>query len=101
MPNERITEDYVRDHFKNDPLLSAIKLDEQKTSAAKAKACLANASKALTGKIGSPEFIISIPALPDDIIVVECKADSKFHESTDGQNPATHAVDGALHYSSF
>jgi type I restriction enzyme M protein len=101
MPNERITEDYVRAHFKNDALFGAIKLDEQKTTVAKARACLANASKALTGKIGSPEFIISFPALPDDIIVVECKADSKFHESADGDSPATHAVDGALHYSAF
>jgi type I restriction enzyme M protein len=101
MPNERITEDYVRDHFKNDALFGAIKLDEQKTTVAKAKACLANASKALTGKIGSPEFIISFPALPDDIIVVECKADSKFHETADGESPTTHAVDGALHYSAF
>lgn len=101
MANERVTEDYVRDHFKNDPLFSAVKLDEQKASVAKARGCLANASKALTGKIGSPEFIISFPALPDDIIVIECKADSKFHESADGENPATHAVDGALHYSAF
>jgi len=101
MSNERITENYVRDHFKNDPLFSAVRLDEQKTTVGKAKACLASASKALTGKIGSPEFIISFPALPDDIIVVECKADSKFHESADGENPATHAVDGALHYSAF
>lgn len=101
MPNERITEDHVRAHFKNDALFGAIKLDEQKTTVAKARACLANASKALTGKIGSPEFIISFPALPDDIIVVECKADSKFHESADGESPTTHAVDGALHYSAF
>ena len=101
MPNERVTEDFVRDHFKNDPLFSAIKLDEQKATVAKAKACLANASKALTGKIGSPEFIISFPALPDDIIVVECKADSKFHESADGESPTAYAVDGALHYSAF
>ena len=101
MPNERITEDYVRDHFYNDALFGAIKLDEQKTTVAKARACLANASKALTGKIGSPEFIISFPALPDEIIVIECKADSKFHESADGESPTTHAVDGALHYSAF
>jgi type I restriction enzyme M protein len=101
MGNERITEDYVRDHFKNDPLFSAIKLDEQKTSVAKAKACLAKASKNLTGKGGSPEFIISFPALPDEIIVVECKADAKFHKSTDGENPADYAVDGVLHYSAF
>src|SRR5688500_9093738 len=101
MPNERITEDFVRAHFKNDPLFSAIKLDEQKTSVAKAKACLAKASKSLTGKGGSPEFIVSIPALPDDIIVVECKADAKFHKSPSGDNPSAFAVDGALHYSTF
>lgn len=101
MKNERITEDFVRDHFKNDPLFKAIKLDEQKPSVAKARQCLAKASKNLTGKGGSPEFIISFPALPDDIIVVECKADAKSHKSADGQNPAAFAVDGALHYSAF
>ncbi|MBA3510361.1 N-6 DNA methylase [Sphingomonas sp.] len=101
MGNERITEDYVRAHFKSDPLFSAIKLDEQKASVAKAKRCLTKASKNLTGKRGSPEFIITFPALPDDIIVVECKADAKFHQSDDGQNPASFAVDGALHYSAF
>ena len=101
MPNERITEDFVRAHFKNDPLFTAIKLEEQKTSIAKARACLAKASKNLTGKGGYPEFIISIPALPDDIIIVECKADAKFHKSPTGNNPSVFAVDGALHYSSF
>ncbi|ROH93194.1 hypothetical protein ED208_01290 [Stagnimonas aquatica] len=101
MKNEKITEDFVRDHFKNDPLFSAIKLDEQKSSVAKARRCLATASKKLTGKGGSPEFIITIPALPDDIIVVECKADAKFHESADRQYPASYAVDGVLHYSAF
>lgn len=99
--NERITEDTVRDHFKNDPLFSAIKLDEQRASVAKAKRCLSIASKKMTGKGGSPEFIISFPALPDDIIVVECKADAKFHKSDSGACPTTHAVDGALHYSAF
>jgi type I restriction enzyme M protein len=101
MANERITEDFVRDHFKNDPLFSAIKLDEQKASVSKAKACLAKASKNQTGKGGAPEFIISFPALPDDIIVVECKADSKFHENADCEDPSAYAVGGALHYSAF
>ena len=36
MANERITEDHVRDWFKNDALFGAIKLDEQKTTVAKA-----------------------------------------------------------------
>ena len=101
MKNERVTEDFVRDHFKNDPLFNAIKLDEQKPTVVKAKRCLAKASKNLTGKGGSPEFIISFPALPDDIIVVECKADGKFHKSNDGVHPAAYAVDGVLHYSAF
>lgn len=70
MANERLTEGYVRDHFKGDALFNVIKLEEQKTTLAKAKQCLSNASKNLTGKAGSPEFIISFPALPDDIIVV-------------------------------
>jgi type I restriction enzyme M protein len=101
MKNERVTEDFVRDHFKNDPLFNAVRFDEQRASVAKARGCLAKASKNLTGQIGSPEFIISFPALPDDIIVVECKADSKFHKSENGDAPAAYAVDGALHYSAF
>ena len=101
MANERITEGFVRDHFKNDPLFTVIKLDEQKASVAKARKCLAKASKNLTGKSGFPEFIISFPALPEDIIVVECKADVNFHKSADGKNPSAYAVDGALHYSAF
>lgn len=101
MKNERITEDFVRDHFKNDPLFGAVRFDEQKTSVAKAKSCLSKASKNLTGKSGFPEFIISLPALPDDIIVVECKADAKAHRSDMGDDPSSFAVDGALHYSAF
>ena len=101
MPNERLTEDLVRDHFKSDPLFGAIKLEEQKTSIPKAKQCLAHASKSQTGKKGFPEFVISFPALPDDIIVFECKADVAFHESKNRNDPTNYAVDGALHYSSF
>ena len=101
MSNERITEDFVRDHFKNDPLFNVIKFDEQKTSVTKAKKCLSKASKNLTGKSGFPEFIITLPAFPDDIIVVECKADPKFHESKDRDQPADYAVDGVLHYAQF
>ncbi len=101
MGNERITEDFVRDHFKNDPLFNAIRLEEQKTSIQKAKNCLAKASKNLTGKSGFPEFIISFPSMPDDIIVIECKADAKNHKSDLIDSPASYAVDGVLHYSRF
>lgn len=101
MANERITEDFVRDHFKNDPLFNAIKFEEQKTTSTKAKKCLSKASKRQTGKPGYPEFIIILPAFPDYIIVIECKADTGFHESKNRDNPSSHAVDGALHYSRF
>jgi type I restriction enzyme M protein len=101
MPNERITEDFVRDHFKNDPLFNVVKLEEQITKVAKAKKCLASASKNQTGKVGFPEFVITFPALPDEIIVVECKADTKHHKSDNGENPSAYAVDGVLHYSAF
>ena len=99
--NERNTEDLVRDHFKNDPLFKILKFEEQKTIVPKAKKCLSTASKNLTGKPGYPEFIITIPAFPDDIIVVECKADAKFHESKKKDSVSTYAVDGVLHYASF
>jgi type I restriction-modification system DNA methylase subunit len=99
--NERITEDIVRGHFKNDPLFGAVRFDEQKTTLVKAKTCLSKASKNQTGKAGYPEFIISVPALPDDIIVIECKADGKYHKSKLGDDPSGYAVDGVLHYSAF
>lgn len=101
MDNERITEGFVRDHFKSDPLFGSVRFDEQKTSLAKAKLCLSKASKKQTGNTGYPEFIISFPALPDDIIVVECKADAKSHKSELGDDPSSYAVDGVLHYSAF
>lgn len=101
MKNERTTEDFVRDHFKRDSLASIVKIEEQNTGIPKAKKCLSTASKSHTKKPGHPEFIISFPAFPDEIIVVECKADTKFHESKGGNNPILYAVDGATHYSSF
>ncbi len=101
MANERKTEDIVRDHFKRDPLFKTIKLEEQRTSLNRARECLSKASKNQTGKPGYPEFIISFPSQPDDIILVECKADIKFHESRDRSNPKDYAVDGIPHYARF
>ncbi|GJD39921.1 class I SAM-dependent DNA methyltransferase [Methylobacterium bullatum] len=99
--SERITEDVVREHLKRDPLVNAIRIEEQKTKVAKAKACLATASKSMSGKPGAPEFVVSFPGLPDEIIVIECKADAKYHESSKQGSPINYAVDGALHYSRF
>lgn len=101
MANERITETIVRKHFESDPLFNAIKFEEQRSSVTKVKSCLSQASKKGTGKIGIPEFIISFPAYPDDIIIVECKASKKFHESENRDNPKQYAVDGVLHYAGY
>ena len=46
MPNkERITEDYVRDHFKNDPLFVLSNLKNRKHLLPKQKQCLAQPSR--------------------------------------------------------
>ena len=100
MANERETEDIVRSHFKEDPLYNTVKLEEQKTKNPNIKKCLSKASKKQTGELGKPDFVISFPSLPDDLIVIECKPDTALHQGPKGQppNPEKYAVDGVLHY---
>ncbi len=100
MANERITEDLVRDHFKNDPLFSNIVFEEQQSSNPRINKLLKSASKSGSGK-GFPEFIISFPEIAGFLIVVECKADLSKHESKNGNNPKDFAVDGVKLYSSY
>ena len=96
--SERITEDIVRDHFKNDPLYKSIKLEEQKSYSKRVIELLQDASKSGTG-VGKPEFIISFPTSNlDYIIVIECKAHPQYHKSKNLDNPKDFAVDGVLHY---
>lgn len=96
--NERITENIVRDHFKNDPLFHSIKLEEQKSYSKRVVELLQTASKSGKG-IGKPEFIISFPTGNlDYLIVIECKAACSAHRSKDLTNPKDFAVDGVLHY---
>ncbi len=102
MANERLTEAIVRDHFKNDPLFSSIRFEEQKSANKRIIDCLAKASKSLTGKPGRPEFIITFPSQSMEyLIVIECKADVKMHVSENKDKPKDFAVDGVLHYSSY
>ncbi len=102
MANERLTEAIVRDHFKNDPLFSSIRFEEQKSSNKRIIDCLAKASKSLTGKPGRPEFIITFPSQSMEyLIVVECKANIKMHISENKDKPREYAVDGVLHYSRY
>lgn len=98
--SERITEGIVRDHFKEDSMYRSIKSEEQKATNDQIKKILKNASKRGTGKQGFPEFIITFPAVPGIVIVIECKEDTKYHESKEDCWEAIekYAVNGALHY---
>jgi hypothetical protein len=98
MANERVTEDIVRNHFKNDPLFKSIKFEEQKSYNKRVIELLQNASKSGKG-IGKPEFIISFPAGNIDyLLVIECKASVINHQSLNLNNSKDFAVDGVLHY---
>lgn len=101
MTNERITEDIVREHFKRDPLFDVISFEEQVPQDERIKDCLSRASKNKTNRPGHPEFIITFPEFPDSIIIIECKAETKFHESAEKNDPTGYAVDGVIHYQKF
>ncbi|MFL1781188.1 N-6 DNA methylase [Candidatus Hepatincolaceae symbiont of Richtersius coronifer] len=98
--NERITENIVRDHFKNDILFLNTIIEEQKSFNVKINKLLQNASKSGNG-IGRPEFLISFKDNLNLIIVVECKADLLKHESENLDKYNDYAVDGVLLYSAF
>jgi len=99
--NERVTEDIVRDIFKNNKKsYSKIHIYEQKTDNPRIEKLLQNASKQGSG-IGRPEFIVTFNEINDLLIVVECKADVKKHESTNRDKYSKYAVDGVLLYSSY
>ena len=98
MANERITEDIVRTHFKEDVLFTSIKWEEQKSSIKRVQELLKGESKGKGKGNGYPEFILSFPTNSSYIIVVECKAKVSDHESKKRDNAVKYAVDGALHY---
>lgn len=102
MANERITEDIVREHFKNDNFFKTnkITLEEQSSKNTRINALLKNASKSGSGK-GYPEFIVQYNEKSNLLIVVECKADTTKHQSENRKNYKDYAVDGVLLYSSF
>lgn len=75
-------------------------VEEQQTDNKKLAKLLQNASKSGAGK-GFPDFIITCGRYPDLVFVVECKADTKYHESATLDSYREYAVDGALLYASF
>lgn len=98
MANERITEDIVRSHFKDDALFTSIKWEEQRSSSKRIQDLLKGESKGKGRGNGYPEFILSFPTNSSYIIVVECKAKVSDHSSAFLTEPVKYAVDGVLHY---
>lgn len=96
MTNERVTENLVRQHFAQ---FAEAKVEEQISSSPRIQKLLSSASKSGSGQ-GYPEFIISVSDRPDFLIIVECKADPRRHQSGDLTRYADYAVDGALLYAS-
>ena len=96
--NERKTENLVRNHFNR--YLGEISIEEQKSESLKIDKLLKLASKKGTGS-GHPEFIITFKGNSDLIVVIECKADVKKHESKNHDKHSEYAVDGVLLYASY
>jgi type I restriction-modification system DNA methylase subunit len=75
--------------------------EEQKSDNPLIQKLLKNASKGGNG-MGKPEFIITAKNKDKDfLIVIECKAETKYHVSDTKNNYKDYAVDGALLYSSY
>jgi type I restriction enzyme M protein len=101
MANERKTEKIVRDALtKLGYYKKGIKVYEQQCDNPKIDKLLKNASKKGNNK-GYPEFIIQSEKYSDLIIVIECKADAKKHESKTHDKYSEYSVDGVLLYASF
>lgn len=98
MKNERLTEEIVRDHFKNDVLFSSIRTEEQRSSNKNIANLLKGKSKGTGTGNGYPEFLITFPTDSNYLIVIECKASPNDHESDNRENAKDFAVDGVLHY---
>jgi len=99
--SERKTEALVRERLRALGYIepeNGITVEEQKSEIAKVKTLLSKASKNATGKPGYPEFIISNRKDTAFLIVFECKASAKRHESAERNKPVEYAVDGVLHY---
>lgn len=101
MANERKTEKLVRDKLtKLGYYKKGFNVYEQQCDNPKIDKLLKNASKK-GGSKGYPEFIIQSDKYSDLIIVIECKANTKKHESKTRDKYSEFAVDGVLLYSSF
>lgn len=99
--NERITEQIVRDMLRDFGYYdenNSISVEEQKSGNPLITKCLRRASKSGGRGFGRPEFLIGSIENSRFIIVIECKADVKKHESEERNKFAEYAVDGVLLY---
>jgi type I restriction enzyme M protein len=103
MANEAKTENIVRNELKAKGYYDNpnIIIEEKISDIPKINKLLQSASKSNGGGVGRPEFIISFKNNPDDIIVVECKASTLYHESKKRDNYKNYAVDGVLLYADY
>lgn len=99
--NEKITENIVRKKLEAVGITpeNGFLVEEQMTQNALIKKLLPSKTEVGSGK-GKPEFLISKTGYKEFLIVIECKADIKFHESPHHDQPANFAVDGVLLYAS-
>ena len=100
--NEKKTENITRKHLENMGYYSEenIKVENEISDNPRIYKLLKNASKGGVGR-GKIEFIITNKQKPDSLIIIECKADTKFHESHERNKAKDYAVDGVLHYASY
>lgn len=101
MRNERVTEDMVDDCMRENGYYDddeTVVVEKQQSLITSIRTALSKASKTGKGGAGYPEFIITAPATPDMVVLIECKADTAKHESRSLDKPAGFAVDGVLHY---
>ena len=103
MANERKTEDLVEAELRRTGYFDGkIRIEKQKSDVPRIQKLLENASKSGGSGAGKPEFIIhALNSFPEFLVVIECKADPKKHESTQHNRFAEYAVDGVLLYASF
>jgi hypothetical protein len=102
MVNERKTENIVRKLLAEQGYTDNenIVIEEQSSDNPKIDKLFGMASKSGKGK-GYPEFIVTFKNNPQNIMVIECKAETKFHQSKTKTEYKNYAVDGVLLYASY
>ncbi len=94
---ETITDNIVRDFFIQ--YSEDVIIEQQSSSNPIIDKLLRHASKKGNGK-GYPDFIIQYKKDKNFLIIVEDKADKRYHESDNRRSYEKYAVDGALWYAS-